>query len=64
MVFVPGCIDSDPLKRATVQELLENDFFDDRELNVLLVGRDGNELKLRFARTSLSISFLRLLRVK
>lgn len=44
-----GCIDSDPDKRATVNELLANAFFDDRELNVLLVGREGNELKLRLA---------------
>merc|ERR1712130_608489 len=45
--IINSCIDSDPKKRATVQQLLENDFFDDRELNVLLVGREGNALKLR-----------------
>ena len=30
-----------------MQQLLENDFFEDKYLNVLVVGKTGNELKLR-----------------
>lgn len=45
--IIKSCIEFDPTARATVSELLDNDFFDDKELNVLVVGRDGAELKLR-----------------
>jgi serine/threonine protein kinase len=45
--IIQQCIEFEPSNRATVAALLDNEFFDDKELNVLVVGRNGAELKLR-----------------
>jgi len=45
--IIKQCIEFEPSNRATVAALLDNEFFDDKELNVLVVGRNGAELKLR-----------------
>ena len=46
-----ACIEANPLDRVTVSQLLENDFFEEKYLNVLVVGTQPNsqplELKLR-----------------
>ena len=45
--IIKSCIEPKPEERITVHQLLENDFFEEKYLKVLDVGKNGNELKLR-----------------
>lgn len=50
--IIKSCIEANPLDRVTVSQLLENDFFEEKYLNVLVVGipkpnQTPLELKLR-----------------
>ena len=47
ITYILACIEPNPTERVTVQQLLENDFFEEKYLNVLVVGKNINELKLR-----------------
>ena len=54
-----ACIVRAPSDRVTVQQLLENDFFEDKYLNVLVVGKTGNELKLRLVVNEIATNSVR-----